>query len=103
MSASIDQLLTQENASIKEALIVIDGNGLGIAFVVDKAYRLKGIVTDGNVRRALLKGASLEDSIIVATNTACFTLSVNTPTETIAGQLTSQIRVIPLLDDAGKP
>jgi len=103
MSASIDQLLTPENASIKEALIVIDGNGLGIAFVVDQACRLKGIVTDGNVRRALLKGASLEDSVMVSTNTVCFTLPVNTPTETIAGQLSSQIRVIPLLDIEGRP
>jgi len=103
MSASIDQLLTSAEASIKEALVVIDGNGLGVAFVVDKAGRLKGIVTDGNVRRALLKGANLEDSIMVATNTACITLPVTTPAETIAGQLISQIRVIPLLDIEGRP
>ena len=70
---------------------------------MDQACRLKGIVTDGNVRRALLKGASLEDSVMVSTNTACYTLPVNTPTETIAGQLTSQIRVIPLLDSEGRP
>lgn len=103
MTVSIDKLLTPENASIKEALVVIDGNGLGIAFVVDSAGKLKGIVTDGNVRRALLRSATLEDSLMVAINTECFTFPVNTPTETIADQLSSRIRVIPLLDSEGRP
>lgn len=40
----------------------------GVALVVDKKDKLVGVVTDGDIRRALLSGASLEDSIEKAMN-----------------------------------
>ena len=33
----------------------IDENGLGVIFVVDKLNRLKGSITDGDIRRFYLK------------------------------------------------
>ena len=36
---------------------------LGVACLVDKKNNLKGIITDGDIRRALLKGYSLEDKV----------------------------------------
>lgn len=46
-------------ASIREALGAIDAGGAEVALVVEDG-RLVGVVTDGDVRRALLAGASLE-------------------------------------------
>lgn len=37
--------------------------GMGIALVVDEAGQLSGVVADGDVRRALLRGADPEDGI----------------------------------------
>lgn len=44
-----------ENLFFKEALDVMNEKKLGIACVVDKEYNLKGILTDGDIRRKLLK------------------------------------------------
>ena len=49
--------------SIKDALNIINANSLKSAIVVDKQLNFLGMLTDGNIRRALLKGASLSDKI----------------------------------------
>lgn len=59
----IKNLLAGETASIKRAMRIIDQGGLGIALVVDKDKKLLGIVTDGDVRRAVLKGISIEKQV----------------------------------------
>ena len=48
--------LISENASVKDALFVMTDKGLGAVSVVDEEGRLKGLMTDGDVRRALEKG-----------------------------------------------
>jgi len=45
--------------SIRHAIEVIDASGLQIALVVDVADHLLGTVTDGDVRRGLLRGLDL--------------------------------------------
>ncbi len=42
-------------SKVEQAVKVIDDKGLGAAVVVDKDGRLAGIITDGDLRRALLK------------------------------------------------
>jgi arabinose-5-phosphate isomerase len=48
--------LISENASVKDALFVMTDKGLGAVSVVDEEGRLKGLMTDGDVRRGLEKG-----------------------------------------------
>jgi dTDP-glucose pyrophosphorylase len=52
--------LVRESATLREAIAAIDNGGFQIALVTDAAGRLAGTVTDGDVRRALLRGAGLE-------------------------------------------
>jgi len=47
------------HASIRDAIACIDKNGKGIALVVDAEVRLLGSITDGDIRRAILKGVDL--------------------------------------------
>lgn len=53
----------EPSSSINEALSLIDKNRSGFALVCDKAGMLMGTLTDGDIRRALLKGASIADSV----------------------------------------
>ena len=62
-AAKIKNLLIKNNSSIKEAMRVIDCGALGIAFIVDKESRLVGLVTDGDIRRALIKGIDIDSSV----------------------------------------
>ena len=60
---SIERELVQPGVSIRDAMAVIDEASIGIALVVDGSNRLVGTLSDGDVRRALLGGAALEDPI----------------------------------------
>ena len=54
----IKDLICNINNSIYEALRIINNNSKGICFAVDQKKILKGIVTDGDIRRSILKRSS---------------------------------------------
>lgn len=99
----IDDLLLPDSANLRDALLVINRNGLGTAFVVDDNGKLKGVVTDGNIRRGLIDGISLESAITSIMTTDCTTLPISAPPEVIFETLSDRIRIIPLLDDDNRP
>lgn len=51
--------LVREETLMKEALFVITSKGLGVTGVCDSAGALKGVITDGDLRRSLEKGYSI--------------------------------------------
>ena len=59
---NIKKLIVDQNKTIKDALNNITSNGLGACFLTNKG-RLVNVVTDGDIRRSLLKGYLLEDKI----------------------------------------
>lgn len=48
-----------ENATLKEAIIELSKKGLGIVSVVDREDNLLGVITDGDLRRQLERGADV--------------------------------------------
>lgn len=48
-------------ATIRDALEVVDRSGNLVCLLVDDENRLAGLLTDGDLRRAFLKGTSLDD------------------------------------------
>lgn len=54
------KVLISPSASIQESMEVIDKESLRIALVVDEGNRLIGTVTDGDIRRGILKHSSLD-------------------------------------------
>ena len=57
------QILIRDSISIIEALKKLDQTAEKVLFIVDNQNILLGALTDGDIRRYLLKGNSLEDSI----------------------------------------
>ncbi len=51
--------LVGEDASLREALLEMTGKGLGMTGIIDTAGTLRGIFTDGDLRRALNKGVDV--------------------------------------------
>jgi nucleoside-diphosphate-sugar epimerase len=66
----INDIIVDNKASIKEAMRAIDQGSLGIAFLVDNHKKLSGIVTDGDVRRAVMKGTDIQDPVATIANKA---------------------------------
>lgn len=60
---NIENIKLRENSTIKEALQIINQGAIQIALVVDDKDRLLGTLTDGDIRRGLLKNYTLDDSI----------------------------------------
>ncbi len=60
--------LAPRGATIVEAIKTIDASGLQIALIVDENEKLLGTLTDGDVRRAILKGISLAEPVELIMN-----------------------------------
>jgi len=56
-------LVLSINSSIKDAIIKLNDTGLQIILVLDRNDILLGTITDGDIRRGILRGERLEDSI----------------------------------------
>lgn len=62
--------LISPETTMREALAVIDSAGCQIALVVDGERRLLGLLSDGDARRALLRGMVLTDLVAGAMHTS---------------------------------
>ena len=98
----LKNIVVNENDKISKALKVINLNSLGACFVVDHNNTLKGVLTDGDIRRGLIKRYSLNDSVINFLNKKCFYLNFKCNKSTIAKSFNNKIRLIPLVDKKKK-
>lgn len=99
---NLDLFLISETASLRDALAQLDANHHGIVLTTDGVGKATGLATDGDVRRKLLDGGSLDDRISSCVNTDFVWADSSTPRELLLKQLDHRIQVIPLLDPAGK-
>jgi len=97
------ELLLNQNASIKEALKVIDSGAKRIAIVVNGDNRVIGTVSDGDIRRAILRGKQLHDSLAGVYQTNPLTVEQGTLKKQIINICTqNKIYQIPIVDSEGK-
>jgi dTDP-glucose pyrophosphorylase len=100
--ANISKLIVSIDATIKDAMEVIDKNSQQIALVVDSQTKLIGTITDGDIRRAILKGYSLNNPISDITNrhptVGYFNQSKD---EVLSLALQKRLKHIPIVDENG--
>lgn len=91
-------VVLRDNARIIDAIATIDQTDARIALVVNDSGRLIGSLTDGDVRRGLLRGKSLQDPLKDIMHTSPHALPLGTSREHILGMMESvEIKQIPLL------
>src|SRR5262249_53148478 len=91
-------LIVLEDATVFSTLRVIDSNRMGIAFVLDAARRVVGVVTDGDIRHAFIRGINLHDQIVQAmTRDFVYGEAAMTPAE-LRQRLPGRTRVMPIVD-----
>jgi dTDP-glucose pyrophosphorylase len=99
MSHNWKNALLDESASIKQALQVIDQEALRVALIVNKKRELKGIVTDGDIRRGLIAGVNLVDKVSEILNQSPFTAEANTEVTVLSEYMKKRdILFIPLME-----
>lgn len=88
--------------TIREALQIIDKHSKQIALVVDEKKKLIGTLNDGDIRRGLLKGFNLDDTIEEIYFRTPTVANINDSKETILKLATTKkILQIPLVDNEG--
>lgn len=60
---NLDKLLVNRETSVRSAMALIDENARGIVLVVQEDRRLIDTITDGDIRRAILRGMGLEATV----------------------------------------
>lgn len=98
----ISYLKIGQEQSLKQALELLDKNGMGTLFVLDTTEQLVGVITDGDIRRFLLEHNNLQYKVDEVMNTSFVSLSVNADNASILGHISRKIKLIPLIDDSGR-
>jgi dTDP-glucose pyrophosphorylase len=97
------EVIVYNSQTIKEALRTINNGAMKIAIVVDKEQKVLGTLTDGDIRRGLLDGLSLDssiDSLYFKTPTMA---NINESKESIIQKaISKKLYQIPIIDDQGR-
>ena len=64
MHAGRENAVVREQSSLREAIVEMSSKGLSMVSVVDEAGKLKGIITDGDLRRMLERGTDVYHEVI---------------------------------------
>jgi len=98
------KLFIQPNSSIKEALRQLDKSGESCLIVVNNKTKLLGTLTDGDVRRVILKGKFLNDKIsnIYEKNPAFLRKDQYSLSQTKDFFVKKEVDVIPIIDSSKK-
>ena len=91
------------NSTIEEALQIIDLGAVKFSIVVDRDDKLIGTLTDGDIRRAILDGKTLDDTIETVYFKEPTVVNVNNTREEIINLcISKKIYQIPVVDDNGR-
>jgi dTDP-glucose pyrophosphorylase/predicted transcriptional regulator len=97
------EILIQKNATIHEAIKKIDSASLQIVLVVDRKGRLLGTVTDGDIRRGILKGLPYDEPVVKVMNSNPTTTVENvSKVEMLKLMQDRQVARVPILDGKGQ-
>jgi dTDP-glucose pyrophosphorylase len=100
---NIENIKLNINSTIKEALQIIDNGKMQIALIVDENNKLLGTLTDGDIRRGLLRGLNLNSSIqSIISKTPTISRISDTKEEILKIALSKKLHQIPIVDESGK-
>lgn len=94
----LENFLIASDAPIRVALLRIDRNQHGIILATGPLGEVVGIATDGDIRRALLDGRTLDDTIDTCLNRDFHWVDVDTPHENVLKHLDRHVKLVPILD-----
>lgn len=95
--------LVPHDATIRQAMAAIEQAGAQIGLVVDAENRLLGTATDGDIRRAILGSAELDDLVVDVMHRGPTTVPAGSSRQAMLETMQARtIRQLPVLDAAGR-
>lgn len=93
-------MLCNVSGSLKDVYQKIDENGKGIVFLVDDERALVGVMTDGDVRRLLLKNYGLNEKISKHMVEKFIYAKDTESAESIRNKFSEKVKIIPVVDES---
>ena len=89
------------NSSIKDAIKLIQENTERTCFVLNEKRYLIGSISDGDIRRGLIKGCKLNDKVTEIYNKNFNFLQKGYSVEDAYKRFTGKINILPIIDELG--
>jgi D-glycero-alpha-D-manno-heptose-7-phosphate kinase len=104
----LNRIIFQKEATLKEVLerfnkTAILTEGKGFAIITDKNGKCVGVVSDGDIRRKLLKGISIDSPVKTAMNRNFTFVPDRENSHRVLRQFDKNIHNLPVMDANGKP
>ena len=98
----LQKFIGNMDCTIVEAMQKIDANRHGVLFIADETGRLKGCVTDGDIRRWIIKTGELTGTTQQLMNQKPKYLFSDQAEHALAFMAEQQITCVPIIDASGK-
>lgn len=99
----LNALIIAPDASIRHAMLAIERGACEIALVVDESGRFVGTVSDGDVRRALLGGETLDAAVRPYITTSSITATPTEPRAEVMDEMRARtVSQVPIIDADGR-
>lgn len=94
--------LVLSTMSVQQVIEIIENSSMQIALVLDRDGRLMGTVTDGDIRRGLLKGVEMGEAVTMIMNPHPTVAGISESKESILAMMKQkELHQIPVLDEEG--
>jgi hypothetical protein len=98
----VQNLLIDKSKPIKDCLRIMDNGMRPTLLIVDSENKLLGTLTDGDVRRALLKGIVIDEPVVMAMHVKPVVASETESIEARHARMRDRdVKFLPVLDAAG--
>lgn len=98
----LNSFIGGDHLSIVDAMEKIDINTKGILFIVNKEKKIVGSLTDGDIRRWIIKSGTITGTVAEAMNISPITLKVENKNNSLLVMEEKSITAIPLINDDGE-
>ncbi len=96
---NLNRLKIRSDLSIKDSIKILEEERKGIVIVTEGRNRIIGTVTDGDIRRAILKGLSFDESVKTIMNKSPVTSSTHDEAELNQLSIESNLENIPIVNE----
>ena len=102
MDQKKNKLILSQDCTIRDAMAVLNESPLGIVMLVNGNQKLVGVATDGDIRRALVKGFSLDSFISEIMIKDPVVIKDGYNTNQALRMFSEKIKQIPVIDSEGE-
>lgn len=96
------EAILQSDSTIKQAISNLDQNGMKIIMIVNEMGKFQGTISDGDIRRSLLRGLDLDSEITTLIHRNALVVPSELGRATVMQlMVANKIQQIPVLDESG--